>query len=306
MSYDIVAIGNILRETVVYQNEIIGPVLGGPSAYVSILLGRLGFRISIVSYAGPDLETDFKHQFRTVDCSGILPCPHTTENHLIYEQNETNSVEYTQTAPYITLKSIPESLLDAKRYFIGPMNYEVEPDILEYLHDKGKEVFTDLGGFGGTTCHNHFSYKSSRGKKLLDMICKCSCVIKASSDDLILIFPGLNISECVDLLLRDNVELVVITLGKDGTAYKHRGGEYTIIPAMDPECPPNSINSVGGGDAVMAGLVAYYEGTETAHEAVQYGQSIASLILEHRGGCEESRFPTSISLLKRLNKVVNK
>lgn len=305
MHKNIVVIGNILRETVVYNNEIVGPVLGGPASYVSILLGRLGFDVGIITYVGDDLEKDMAAQFRSVDCSGMLKTSVTTENHLIYDQNEAISVEYTRTAPYITLDAIPKDYLDADKYFIGPMNYEVEPDILVYLKKNGKRVFTDLGGFGGTTSYNHFTYDSPRGKYLLDLICSCSEVVKASSDDIKLIYPGMTLEESFVHMLRDNVELAVVTLGRKGVAYQCRGEEIRYLPAFKPECAPEKINTVGGGDAVAAGILACYEGAESAREAVNYGLTLASLILEERGGCTESRVPTSVSVVKRLNRGVH-
>ena len=34
-----------------------------------------------------------------------------------------------------------------------------------------------------------------------------------------------------------------------------------------------------------------------------FGNAMASLILEHRGGCEEARMTTSIAVARRLNRI---
>ena len=117
---DIVVIGNILRETIVYNEEILGPVLGSPTAYTSVILGKLGFNVGIVSYVGEDMEAELFKEFRTVDKTGFREATATTENHLIYDKEGAIRVEYTKTAPYITADTIPEEYLQALRDFFDP------------------------------------------------------------------------------------------------------------------------------------------------------------------------------------------
>lgn len=298
---DIVVIGNILRETIVYNEEILGPVLGSPAAYTSVILGKLGFNVGVVSHVGPDLEPDLLKEFRTVDRSGFRDATATTENHLIYDKEGAIRVEYTKTAPYITVDTLPEQYLRAKKFFLGPMNYEIDFDILPYLRKQGKLILTDLGGFGGTTCYNHFPVGSRRGDYILSCICENSNIVKASSDDLQLIFPGWTLQQCMEHLLCGAVEFVAVTRGRYGSAYQCRGGKPQYIRAIQPKCPEGKLNAVGGGDAFAAGLLACYEGLDSVEEAVSFGNALASLILEHRGGCEEARMPTSISVARRLS-----
>ena len=183
------------------------------------------------------------------------------------------------------------------------MNYEVDLGLLALLHSRGKMIVTDLGGFGGTTCYNHFPVTSRRGEYVLSEICAHSRIVKASSDDLELLFPGWSVEKCMEYLLRDETELVAVTRGRFGSAYQCRGAGPCYVDAMMPECPPEKINVVGGGDAFAAGLLACYEGLDTVEEAVMFGNALASLILEHRGGCEEARMPTSIAVARRLNRI---
>lgn len=303
MTNDIVIIGNILRETIVYRDEIIGPVLGSPAAYAAVILGKLGFNVGIVSHLGPDLEPELLRQFRTVDTAGFLPASVTTENHLIYDEHGGNTVEYTKTAPCIMLDSLPEQYLSARKFFICPMNYEVDMEILSFLHERGKLIVSDLGGFGGTTCYNHFPVNSRRGAYILPYICAYSRIIKASSDDLKYLFPNWSIERCMAYLLQGETELVAVTRGRLGTAYQCRGSAPRYVNAISPECPAAEINVVGGGDAFASGLLACYEESSNAEEAVLFGGALASLILEHRGGCMEERMPTSIDVARRLSHI---
>jgi len=68
--------------------------------------------------------------------------------------------------------------------------------------------------------------------------------------------------------LRDAVDEVVVTLGADGAMLFARGGAWHARPHLDPEAV---INTVGAGDAFLAGYVQRHAAGAPADECLQYG-----------------------------------
>ena len=53
---DVVTIGSIIKETIVYPDKQIGPVIGSPAAYSSLVMAAQGCKVGIVTYYGYDME----------------------------------------------------------------------------------------------------------------------------------------------------------------------------------------------------------------------------------------------------------
>lgn len=290
MKVDIVVIGNIVKETILFPDKEVGPVLGSPCAYTSVALAKEGNRVGMVTHYGPDLPADMKGELHLVDDKGMIPYLYTTEDHLIYRNEERNFVEYYKAAPVIQYDVIPEEYLKASTFFICPMDFDVNAEVCEYLHNKGKKVVVDLGGYGGTTSYNHFSIKTNRGRKLLDDLCKHSWIVKASRDDLSYIMPGMSMEECAQYIISRGPEYVVITLGAQGAAYQEKEG---IIQYIESYGDGNGKNVTGAGDVFVAGmLTALLEKQGDMRYAVQFGNCAAFLAMQESGGCKESRIPS--------------
>lgn len=305
MNTEVVVIGNIVKETIIFVDEIVGPVLGSPCAYSSIIMAKLGVQVGIVSYVDRHLDRSLLEQFSRVDKHGIIWNNSSTENNLIYDEAGNMSIEYANTAPIIHFEDILPAYLEAQKFFICPMNYEVSVDVSQRLRDLGKMVFIDLGGFGGTTTYNHFPIGTRRGKTVIDALCRSSTVIKASQSDLDYIFPGTPLEERVNYLIGAGAQAVVVTLGGDGAAYKVGNGPLQRVPVMRSNCPANQENLIGGGDAFTAGLIACTESLDDIPEAAVFGSAVASLMIETPGGCEERRMPTSVMVAHKLGEQAN-
>ncbi len=288
---DIVVIGNIVRETIFLADKIVGPVLGSPCAYTSLALAKAGKTVGIVTYCGEEMQKVIARELRLVDTTGCIPYLYTTENHLIYQEEERNKVEYFKVAPVIHFDVIPEEYLGAAVFFICPMDFEVDVEICEKLRQAGKKVIVDLGGYGGTTSYNHFSIETNRGRKLIEDLCKYAFIIKVSQDDLRYLMPGMEIEECLKYLVSKGPQHAVVTMGSQGAAYLSRGGKTKLSDSF-PTMEGQEKNLTGAGDAFSAGLiVSMDEDKEDIDRAVRYANSMASLILEEKGGCVETRMP---------------
>ena len=76
-----------MKENIIFVDRIIGPVLGSPCAYSSIIMAKLGLQVGIVSYVEENLEQNFLSQFARVDLQGVL------WNNLNTEDNSQNNEE---------------------------------------------------------------------------------------------------------------------------------------------------------------------------------------------------------------------
>ena len=55
MNYDIVIMGHFVKEMIHFPDRILGPVLGSPVAYSSVVAGKLGAKVGVVTRAGKDM-----------------------------------------------------------------------------------------------------------------------------------------------------------------------------------------------------------------------------------------------------------
>lgn len=300
---DVVVIGNIVKETIIRPDEIIGPVLGSPCAYTSLALAKLGKKVGIVSYCGNDFWNEIKNELSGVDDSGKINYLYTTENHLIYKTEDQNHVEYFKVAPVINFDVIPEEYLNADIFFLCPMDYEVNVEICEKLWNLNKKIIVDLGGYGGTTSYNHFPVGSNRGNKLIDDLCKYAYMIKASQNDMSYIMPDKSVEECTEYLISKGPKYVVITMGDKGAVCQEAGKapEFSSSYFNDDK----NRNTTGSGDVFTAGVIAaMMEQGHSIQYILAYGNSAASLVLEEKGGCLEKRMPSDIMVKLRMERKI--
>lgn len=77
-------------------------------------------------------------------------------------------------------------------------------------------------------------------------------VVKASTEDLELLYPEHTVAEIIDHWLMLGPALVVVTRGGAGVTYRTAVGELVSLPAA----PVPIVDTVGAGDSFMAGLIS--------------------------------------------------
>lgn len=77
-------------------------------------------------------------------------------------------------------------------------------------------------------------------------------VVKASTDDIDLLYPGRAAEDVLDHWISLGAALVVLTRGADGVAYRTRTGEIVTRPTLATRV----VDTVGAGDSFMAGLLS--------------------------------------------------
>lgn len=79
-------------------------------------------------------------------------------------------------------------------------------------------------------------------------------IIKASEEDLDLIYPGEHAADVADRLLEAGARLVVVTQGERGATALHHSG----LVASSPPPKVDVVDTIGAGDAFTSGLLAYF------------------------------------------------
>lgn len=297
---EIVVIGNIVKETIIRSKKIIGPVLGSPCAYTSLALTLAGVRTGMVTHCDESFRKEMERELRLVDMEGILPYLYTTENHLLYIDDESNRVEYSKVCPVIRYEMIPESYQESQNFLICPMNYEIDINLCKRLYEEEKKLVIDLGGFGGTTSYNHFPIDTKRGEYIINSLCKYSSIIKGSFDDIQYILPGRTVENALKYFLDKGAEKAFLTLGSQGAIYQEKGKKPKRLAAVHHD-ESTHLNLTGAGDVFTAGVIAaLLRKSDEMSYAMEYGNSAASLVLEESGGCVEQRMPTDRMIRMRM------
>jgi len=152
MNYDIIIMGHVVKEMIYFSDRIVGPVLGSPVAYSSVVAGKLGAKVGVVTRAGKDMPDHLLSSIFqvVVDRKGIrIEGEKTTSSKLMYLDSGDKRIEYPQKAPIISFEDIPKEYLNCKLAYICTMDYEVPLDVITKLKELNIPLAIDLGGYGG-------------------------------------------------------------------------------------------------------------------------------------------------------------
>ncbi len=144
---DIVVLGHILEEKIIFPDRVLYPVLGSPAAYSSVCMGKLGAGIGLVTKIAKSFpETLLKVLKESdVDTKGISYSSLSTCNELIYDSNGDKKLKFLTRAEPLTAEDLPANYRKAKLLYICPIDNEVEPDALKDLSKMGIPMVVDLG-----------------------------------------------------------------------------------------------------------------------------------------------------------------
>ena len=156
---DIVLMGHIVREMIYFPDRTLGPVLGSPVAYGSVLAARLGERAGIVSCIGTDMPDRLLQPFSAagVDTRGlkVRRGDYTTTSELIYDESGDKEIRYPQKAPPIRFGDIPPAYHRARILYVATMDHDVPLSTIRQLRPLRTKLAVDLGGYGGAHSREH-------------------------------------------------------------------------------------------------------------------------------------------------------
>ena len=294
---DVVVVGNIINETIKFQTKTIGPVLGSPAAYSSVVMASVGAKVGLISYYGNDAYEWVEQNLSEVDHKGLIPHDRSTTNILNYRKDGTKYVEYVYKAPGLFAKDIPQEYFECDYYYICPMDYEVDISVNKKLFEMGKKVVVDLGGYGGATSKEYYTIFEEKGDSILSDVAKYSTIIKASQEDLTHIAPGMNLDSLSRYFFSKGADTIVVTLGEKGSYLNQKGGKEVYISRFEAD---NPIDFTGAGDSFGAGFMASLSKNQDIESAIVFGNAVASLVIEKTGGCIKERMPSLSDVEKRI------
>lgn len=99
------------------------------------------------------------------------------------------------------------------------------------------------------------------GARRLRDLCSLAHVIKASDEDLVRLWPGTDPDGTCRALAGEG-RLVVLTRGSRGSTAYARSGEPVSVPAV----PVEVVNTIGAGDAFMAGVLSWLSASGTLRD----------------------------------------
>ena len=291
-SLDIVALGHILNERIVFPDQTTKAVLGSPVAYSMVCCARLGGSVGIVTHIGTDYPQELLRPFGDagVQTQGLI-CegPDSTTNRLVYDENGDKQIFYEKKAPDVCFEDIPESYLDAQLFYVCPMDYEVSMATVERIRGTGALVGCDVGGYGGAhvdpTRQPPMVTDPEGTKELFGKF----DVLKASDEDCRKIMGDRDVTdeEMAHHFLDWGVKVAVITRGEKGS-YAATADAAHAVPAFSG----TPVDPTGGGDTYMAGFLTRYLQTRDVLESARFASMTALLVIEQTGGVQAARMPT--------------
>ncbi|MCH2123644.1 MAG: carbohydrate kinase family protein [Pirellulaceae bacterium] len=300
MSLDIVAIGHVINETIIYPQQKTRQVLGSPPAYSMAVAAGVGAQVGILTRIGTDYPRELLEPLQTlgVDLQGIVCRGEvSTNNQLIYSDNGTKEIQYLTKAPLIDIADTPTSYRKAKLFYVCPMDFDVTTNTVKEFSELGGMMATDLGGFGGAHSPPGQSPQMQRDPETVRALIASMDIVKASDEDC----QRLTGDATVDLAgfaeqwLDWGAKISVVTLGGAGALVITRKQTHHI-----PPLPGNPIDPTGGGDSFMGGFLVRYLQTEDAWQAGIYGAATALLVIEGSGGVSVDRMPSAPLVEQRL------
>ncbi|MHB8277119.1 MAG: carbohydrate kinase family protein [Candidatus Humimicrobiaceae bacterium] len=304
-SFDVITLGYIFNENIVYPTHTIGPVLGGTVSYSSVCLGRLGTKNGIVSNISADTPEELLQPFYDagIDTTGLNMRAgiSTTKNLLIYDADGNKTIKYIEKAPSILIEDIPEKYFNAKVFYICPVDFEVPLETIKRIRGAGKyKIACDLGGIGGA--HSSLESRKTYGNNVLNIIKEYMSSIdiaKASIEDCYHIFGDKfnKLEDIIRELLDYGSEIVIITLGEKGSLIGTESKTYNIHP-IDAIV----IDRTGAGDTFTSGFLSEYLISNDIKRAGIFATATSSLLIEKTGGVNVKRFPTRDMVLERMKR----
>lgn len=302
MKYDIVVLGHLLKEDIVYfDSREAGPVLGGPASYSAVAAGSLGFKVGLVTKIGADMPEELLKVFKEtgVDTKGVGVGKDTTTNRLIYDRAGNKRLEYLNRAEDILCEDIPEEYLESRFFLVAAVNYEVPEVMLKKLYEKGKKLSMELSGFGGAS-----SFIIGKPKeeiiRILSRITRYFEIVKGGKEDYERIFGrGLDIEESARMFLKWGTKVSIVTMGSAGSFITTEDVSIRV-----DSIPAQVVDITGAGDVWHAGFLCSYletgENNEHLKENAVFASAVASLAIEKTGGVIKERFPDYEKVKQRI------
>jgi sugar/nucleoside kinase (ribokinase family) len=298
---EIVTVGHIVNETIRFPDRTVGPVLGGPASYTSVVASRLGRHVGLVTVVGADLPLSLLDPIQAagVDMRGVRHRgPHTTASLLLYDPVGNKEIRYPRKAPAIRYRDLPITYRQAAAVHIGAMDWDVTAACLARIAESQALQSIDLGGFGGVHSRAHPTEREWADPVRLARLVARFHIVRASVEDaryLLGVGPE-RASDVARLFITWGAEVGILSRGAQGAIVAHRQGSYHIEAA-----PARVVDCTGAGDCFSMGFLVEYLRSRNPLRAGQFAAAVAAHVIEGTGGVHVTRMPTMEDVMQRLS-----
>jgi sugar/nucleoside kinase (ribokinase family) len=297
--------GHIVREMIYFPDRTLGPVLGSPVAYGSVLAARLGEKVGIVSCIGTDMPDALLEPFRTagVDTRGlkVKRGDWTTASELIYDVSGDKEIRYPQKAPPIGFEDIPPVYHGAQVLYVATMDHDVPLETIRQLRPLRAKLAVDLGGYGGAHSREHPSPAEQQNPLHLADLVACFDIVRASVEDCVHLLGADRVAteageeEVIRLFLDWGVEVGLLTLGERGCVV---GTESRIIRVA--AAPGRVVDATGAGDTFSTAFLVGYMRSGDIEWSARFAAAAVIFVIERSGGVRAARMPNRDQVDRRL------
>ena len=302
---DLVLLGHVVKEMIYFPDRTLGPVLGSPVAYGSVVAGRLGEKVGVVTTIGTDMPDELLQPFRDagVHMRGLFikPGNWTTASELIYHESGNKQIRYPQKAPTIRFEDIPILYHEARVFYVATMDHDVPLETIRELRSLGGMLAIDLGGYGGAHSHEHPSRAERHNPTALRELVSYFDVVRASVEDCVHLLGSDRVAsaageeEVVRRFLGWGAKVALLTLSERGCVVG-TAGNIIRVPAQQGAV----IDTTGAGDSFSTAFLVAYMHTGDVELSARFGAATVITVIERTGGVQASRMPTRAEVEKRL------
>lgn len=316
--YDITTFGEILIDFTRYGVNNEGQALfaqnpGGAPANVAVAASRLGMRTAFIGKAGNDMHGKFLKKVlerEHVETKGLILDPNYFTTLAFVDVDETGERTFSFARKpgadtQITEEELDSEILDCTKVFhIGSLSLTAEPSrnttfhAVERAKSKGSIISYDPN-YRASLWENE-AVATRHMKSLVPYV----DIMKMSEEEMPLLTGTENTEEASEILFRQGVKIIAITLGSRGAyVYCKGGGRY--VPTFDSK----AVDTNGAGDSFWSGFLYQLckskkqldEFTlEDIEKYADFSNTVASICVERKGSIPA--MPTFEEVAQRLEK----
>lgn len=257
---DFVIVGHVCQDILADGN--LG--LGGSVSYAAMTAHQLGYRVGIVTSAGPDLDVAREFPYAQVVCR---PAAATTLFQNIY-LNGTRKQILHQRAGVITCADVPKAWRQAPMAYLGTIDQEIAPDVFGCFSDEVLLGVMPQGFFRQWDREGRVSFFEWQPREEQLRRIKVLVISELDVPD-----PHRWAREWAQF-----VQIVVVTHAERGATVYHQGQVHSF-----PARPARQVDPTGAGDVFTAAFVIRLAETGDPRQSAIFANTVASFSVEKPG-----------------------
>ncbi|WP_046755848.1 carbohydrate kinase family protein [Kordia jejudonensis] len=305
---DILCVGEALVDFIGHQEGVLinntrdyHRYLGGSPTNVAMNTARLGLNTALVASIGTDGLGDYilerLHEVAiNIDHVKKIETSPTSIIFVSRSLDTPDFIAYRNSDFLITEDQIPTSLLKKIRIFHTTCFALSKNPAQKTIINKAKEAFQLGCKFSIDINYSEKIWPDKENAlQIIKEYCSYNPLVKISEDDIARLFDDTFTHDEVFSFFHDlGVDIVCLTLGKDGVKLSQRNKKLIHMPAIKIN---KVMDATGAGDAFWSGFLFAYLKNNTIEDCLHIALNLAALKLQNVG-----RLPNNINILSELLK----